>query len=401
MYLSSKRMQTEPRLTAYAHAVHETGGMEKAQREVILGLLNRGWRVRVVARDVDLPLHENLDIVRVRIPERPASLEQLSFAARAPRARPGPGDVVTSLGAIVAWPVDVVIVQYVNRGARGARAAVGPGAKRAARRVNGAINHELAVAFERWCYRPTRVQRFLPVSTQLTDGLGAVAGWCRGASVVVPNGVDLDHFAPDCRARARAREAHGIAPSTHLAVFVGGDWDRKGLRTAISALPLAPDWHLLVVGRGVPAEYREQALTLGCADRLHFAGEAADPAPLLAAGDVFLLPTRYEGFPLSAIEAAATGLPLLLTRESNADGLLVHGESGFWIERDAMSVAKRLSELGDPMLRARVGEAARLTAARFSWSAIVDRHAAVYSEILAMRGGARRVKLGRSQDAAR
>jgi glycosyltransferase involved in cell wall biosynthesis len=360
--------------------------MEKAQREVILGLLDRGWRVRVVARTVDLPHHENLEVVRVRIPQRPAPLEQLAFAARAPRARPGPADIVTSLGAIVAWTVDVVIVQYVNRAARGARAAGGTRAKRAALRVNSAINHEIAVGLERWCYRPARVQRFLPVSDQLTEGLGTVGEWCASASVVVPNGVDLDHFTPDRGARARTRQAHGIAPTTELAVFVGGDWERKGLRVAIGALALAPDWHLLVVGRGAPAAYREHAHALGCADRLYFSGESRDAAPLLAAGDVFVLPTRYEGFPLSAIEAASTGLPLLLTRESNADGLLHDNKTGFWIQRDAASVAARLNELGDVSLRTRMGHEARRTAHRFAWSVIVDQHVSIYLEILAARG---------------
>jgi UDP-glucose:(heptosyl)LPS alpha-1,3-glucosyltransferase len=360
--------------------------MERAQREVILGLLDRGWRVRLVARAVDLPVHENFEFVQVRVPRRPAPLGQLAFAARAPRTALGQGEVVTSLGAIVLWPVDVVIVQYVNHAARGARTAGGSHAQRTLLRVNSAVNHEIALGLERWCYRPERVQRFIPVSGQLRDGLAEISEWCAGTSVVIPNGVDPDHFAPDDQARKRTREAHGISPFALLAVFVGGDWERKGLSVAVGALALAPDWHLLVVGRGRPTAYRNEARRLGCPNRLHFAGESRDPAPLLAAGDVFVLPTRYEGFPLSAIEAASTGLPLLLTRESNADGLMTSGETGFWVSRDATSVAARLNDLSDPLLRGRFARAARRAALRYSWSQIVDQHVRVYSEILAARG---------------
>jgi glycosyltransferase involved in cell wall biosynthesis len=380
-------MSSQPRVTAYAHAVHPNGGMERAQREVILGLLERGWRVRLVTREHDLPSHVNLEIVRLRVPARPAPLEQLAFAARAPRIAPGPAEVVTALGAIVAWPVDVVIVQYVNHAARGMRAIHGSSARRVLLRINSAVNQEIAVGLERWCYRPGRVQRFLPVSEQLRDGLTALSPWSAAASAVVSNGVDPEQFAPDRVARSRTREAHGIAASSPVAVFVGGDWERKGLRHAIGALAQAIDWHLLVVGPGAAEPYQDEARRLGCAGRLHFVGESRNPARLLAAGDAFVLPTRYEGFPVSAIEAAATGLPLLLTRESNADGLMLDGETGFWVQRDAASIAARLHDLADPSMSARIGQAARRAAARYAWSEIIDRHVAVYEEILTSRRG--------------
>ena len=98
-----------------------------------------------------------------------------------------------------------------------------------------------------------------------------------------------------------------------------------------------------------------------------------------------MLPTRYEGFPLSALEAASTGLPLLLTRESNADGLLLDGQTGFWVRRDGADIAARLDDLADQLTRAAIGNASRRAAARFAWSEIVDRHVAVYQEILASR----------------
>ncbi len=374
-------MSAQPRVTAYAHAVHPNGGMERAQREVVIGLLARDWRVRVVARETQLPAHELLEVVRVRVPRRPAPLEQLAFAARAPRFGPGADEIVTALGAIVVWPVDVVIVQYVNAAARGLR---GSNAS-FPRRVNSAINHEVAVAMERWCYRPGRVWRFLPVSSALRDGLAAVSDRGAAPSVVVPNGVDPSQFAPDAAARARVRAAHGVAPGARLAVFVGGDWERKGLRFAVAALAAAPEWHLLVVGPGMAEPFRDEARRAGTGERLHFAGESRDPAALLAAGDAFVLPTGYEGFPLAAIEAASTGLALLLTRESNADGLLKPGETGFWIQRDGESIAARLSDLDDAALREGVGASARRVAAAYAWPQIVDRHIAVYSEILASR----------------
>jgi UDP-glucose:(heptosyl)LPS alpha-1,3-glucosyltransferase len=122
------------------------------------------------------------------------------------------------------------------------------------------------------------------------------------------------------------------------------------------------------------------------ADRVRFAGEAAAVGPFYSAADGFVLPTAYEAFPLVSLEAAAAGLPLLITRVSGVEELLVDGVNGWFIERDAGVIADRLARLAtDAGRRSSMGAAAREVAARFGWQQVIDRYTQHYERLAAAR----------------
>jgi len=103
-----------------------------------------------------------------------------------------------------------------------------------------------------------------------------------------------------------------------------------------------------------------------------------DPARIFSSADAFVLPSSYEGFALVTIEAAASGLPLLVTEATGASELALAG-GGRVLARDSDAFADALRELGtDAVLRKRMGGAARVAADALSWPAIVDRYEAVY-----------------------
>src|SRR5207248_1399513 len=131
-----------------------------------------------------------------------------------------------------------------------------------------------------------------------------------------------------------------------VALFVGSEWERKGLKVAIDALAHAPDWKLLVVGRGNVASYRSHARASGVEPRVVFVGTASDPAPYYCASDAFVLPTSYETFSLVTYEAAATGVPLLVTPVNGVTDLLGDGSNGWFIDRCPEGIAARLRALG-------------------------------------------------------
>jgi UDP-glucose:(heptosyl)LPS alpha-1,3-glucosyltransferase len=194
--------------------------------------------------------------------------------------------------------------------------------------------------------------------------------------------VDRERFAPAPEARARLRAELGLGDDQPVAVFVGGDWERKGLRYALEALPLADGWHLLVVGAGDEPHYRRLAGELGVESRVRFAGATAQPAPYYSCADGFLLPTAYEAAPLVVLEAAAAGLPLLVSRVNGVEEILVEGRNGWFVDRDAKVIADRLNELGrDPARRREMGEAARADTARFGWAGVVDEYDRLYREL--------------------
>lgn len=107
---------------------------------------------------------------------------------------------------------------------------------------------------------------------------------------------------------------------------------------------------------------------MGVSDRLHFWPPTAEPWHYYRAADLFLFPGHAEGFGLVAVEAAACGLPVLMTRVGVAEQLITPGDSGYLISQEAAEIAARLDELAaNPARRKRMGEAACRAAQQFSW----------------------------------
>ena len=93
-------------------------------------------------------------------------------------------------------------------------------------------------------------------------------------------------------------------------VFVGHEFDRKGLHPLIAALVTLPPYLQLVVVGGTPDMVaHEGAGTSGVADRVHFVGRVADPRPYLHAGDVFALPSSYPVVPTGRARGAGLRSP--------------------------------------------------------------------------------------------
>ena len=103
--------------------------------------------------------------------------------------------------------------------------------------------------------------------------------------------------------------------------------------------------------------------------------------------DAFLLPTAYESFSLVTFEAAASGLPVLVTPVSGVRELIEDGRNGFLISREPELIAARLRALaGDGELRERLGRTARESALAYSSSRMVERHAELYERLAATAG---------------
>lgn len=122
---------------------------------------------------------------------------------------------------------------------------------------------------------------------------------------VVYNGVDLERFRPDPQVRAATRAALGAEGP--VALFLGNGFRRKGLDLAIAALP--PGWTLWVVGHD-PAW--PAPLTV------RFLGGARDVERYLQSADVMVLPTRYDPFANTCLEAMACGIPTLTSPANGA-----------------------------------------------------------------------------------
>jgi glycosyltransferase involved in cell wall biosynthesis len=180
------------------------------------------------------------------------------------------------------------------------------------------------------------------------------------------------------------RKRLDIPAARRIAAFVGGEWERKGLGVALQALSKAPEWDLVVAGRGDEAHYREAADSLGIGGAVRWLGVVREIGAVFALADAFVLPSSYETFSLVTFEAAASALPIVATPVSGVRELLEDGKNGFLITRDPGLLAQRLTQLAaDPQLCERLGRAARESSLRFGWDVMVREHDRLYSGLAA------------------
>ena len=239
--------------------------------------------------------------------------------------------------------------------------------------------HIYTTVRDRRRYRGHQHRAVVALTESEAELLTATYGRIAVPITVIPNGVDLERFRPPTPAeRARSRLAAGVPADGLVAIFVGHEFERKGLPLAIDALADVTDAVLLVVGGTAESisAAKARAAHRGVADRVVFAGTHTDPVPLLWAADVLVLPSAYEANALVVLEALACGLPVISTRVGFAPDLIVDGENGYLIDRDPAALAARLNGLVDAE-RGDWSERARRSAEPFAWRAIAERYIAL------------------------
>ncbi len=152
---------------------------------------------------------------------------------------------------------------------------------------------------------------------------------------VVYNGTDTERFHPSHRGNkgAELRESLGWNSDHQVLLFLGTGYGRKGLDLVLEATArLAPKYdalRLMIVGYDSSATvFETRAQQLGIADRCAFLGGRRDAEICFGAADVYALPTRYDPFANSTIEAMAAGLPTITTQTNGGCELIEEGVSG-------------------------------------------------------------------------
>jgi len=203
--------------------------------------------------------------------------------------------------------------------------------------------------------------------------------------VVIPNGVDMHIFKPNRIKRAKIRNQYGIAEDEIVLTFVGHMFRTKGLDYIMDAISKVSKVKLFVVGEDPNIEsYKEKAVKAGIHDEVIFAGNILEGTEdFYAASDIFLLPSASEGFPLTSLEAAATGLPIIATNVGGLGELIEDGINGFFVRRNSEEIRDKIQILvQNENLRKQMSEKARKTAEKYSWDDVVKRTLKVYEQVI-------------------
>lgn len=222
--------------------------------------------------------------------------------------------------------------------------------------------------------------------------------------VLLGNGVDLERFHPptDDSERLRIRKELGIEPDAVVVGTVGRLVWQKGFQELFEAArrlaSSRPGVVFVIVGAADPEKADAiDADTLAkigeAATNVIFTGGRGDVECLYPAFDLFVLPSYREGFPRAAMEAAATGLPIIATDIRGCRQVVTHGLNGLLVPlHDIDRLASAIEEfVDDGELRRRMGEASRRKAeVDFDDRSVVDKTLAAYERVLSPAASSRR-----------
>jgi UDP-glucose:(heptosyl)LPS alpha-1,3-glucosyltransferase len=361
------------------------GGLERYAADWTGWLARRGHEVHVVAgggidpTDKSIVLHR-VDVENVGVLERARRL-----ADRAETLAP---DVLHDLGAGLGGD----IFQPLS----GARAASRAGefrslgiARHWGRRLSLSwVRRQAALdALERQrLRRPNGI--IVACSERVADDLVRLAGASRARLRLLHNAVDCRRFVPTPPAeRAVARSGQGWPSTGTLFLQIAHNFRLKGVAPALSAMARLSaqglDAYLAVAGRGPNLDcYRSLAAKLGIAGRVRFLGAIEDTRALFAAADALIHPAFYDACSLACLEAWASGLPVAVSREDGASGLMTKGVQGCLIRDpgNAAEIAFHMKQLLDPGRREAMGVQGRVLAAHNDSAAAFHRLEALCRE---------------------
>jgi UDP-glucose:(heptosyl)LPS alpha-1,3-glucosyltransferase len=264
------------------------------------------------------------------------------------------------------------------------------------RKRSPSLYDRAVIYIERRLIRDGGSSCFLPVSSIAMEAFRSEYATLPGRWQVVPPGVDVARFsAPDREAcRSEIRERYGIGANDVLMLFVGMNFEVKGLDTIIAALAraraAAPEANirLLVVGRGDKRKYGNLADSLGIGKAVIFAGtQHAGLERIYRAADIFTLFSAFDTFGMVVLEAMAAGLPVIVSPNVGAKDLVGNGDNGFILPSpgDVDAAADCIVQLLDGERRTAMGAAAGQTAAMHDWGKLSEMMMQIYCNMLARK----------------
>ncbi len=245
---------------------------------------------------------------------------------------------------------------------------------------------------ERRLVMSARCRRIMPVSTLVKQKMIAVFPGIEDKIRVITPGVDNTPFEAlnrhECRARIRPQ--FGIAESDRVILFVGMNFEVKGLEAIMAAVgqlkKIRPGvaTRLLVVGKGDTKRYQGIARQLGIEEDVLFAGVWREEiAPLYLAADLFAMLSVYDTFGLTVLEAMAAGLPVIISPTVGARDVVRNGQNGYIVDPgQTEEVSRRMAMALERKENERLARCARQTAEAHTWSAMAQKVAGIYEELL-------------------
>ena len=269
--------------------------------------------------------------------------------------------------------------------------------------VHNLAQHETD-AFGRLVHRFAFRNRVLPIgiSQEVSASVKQLYGFeCKA---VIPNCIPVEDYQHKPEDRVRWREENGLSSDAVVFTCVGRLEPQKNPLLLLQAFAELEDprAHLVLSGEG-SLRQRLQAYvqTNNLCDRVHLIGKQSNVPGVLAASDVFVLSSNWEGNPLAVMEAMAAALPVIATQVGGVPELVQSGDQGLLVpagDRVGFAVAMK-TLLYDPETREAMGRAAQTRAVReFKVERMVEGYANLYREMVKKSRGTQLKAMARWAD---
>jgi UDP-glucose:(heptosyl)LPS alpha-1,3-glucosyltransferase len=360
------------------------GGAEQFVSEYTTHLANAGHDIHIFANQWTSSDHPNIKVHPVRAIKLNSFLRTLSFASFSARAvRADSFDIVQSHERT--WFQDVYRAgdgchrEWLER-----RADYLPFAKRLSFRFN--LFHQLVLKLEKAIFENGQCKKIIAISEMVKRDILKHYELPENRIEVVYNGVRLDRFHPDNKSRYRSevRKRLGISDDEVMVLFVGSGFERKGLEYLIKSVQYLKrkNWRLVLVGKGKWERYlsfasdenRKKIIYLDPIDEIE---------TLYASADLFALPSIYEPFGNANLEALASGLPIITSRNCGAAEIITPKKDGIVLAEpsDAKAIAEAIDHLMGPEVREPMSQSARALAEQFSQERNAEAMLKIYEKL--------------------
>jgi len=243
---------------------------------------------------------------------------------------------------------------------------------------------------EKKMYACSGCQMFLPVSNLVKIKVLETFQIDERNIKVIHPGVDVVRFqSANPNNRQEIRDAFGLSESDLLILFVGMNFEVKGLDSLLSAIALLKSEYnndkvkVLVVGKGNNKKYKALAHKLGIGEQLIFSGVRNDIERIYQAGDILVMLSKFDTFGMVVTEAMAASLPVIISDKVGAKDLVIQKENGFVVNReDIEMISSKINLMLNKEKRLEMGKKAYNTALNQTWETMAQKVLNVYEELL-------------------
>lgn len=246
--------------------------------------------------------------------------------------------------------------------------------------------------YSKWLEKPFRKTILMnsDAAIALTNDMkNSMQTICDKPVFIISNGIDVDKF--NGVNKDRIRKKYKIKNDEKVIIFVGRLKPIKGLYYLLSAMKLIQNKdkkiRLLVVGYGEEkTKLEELSKKLSLSTQVIFTDKISNELipEYLGAGDIFVLPSLSEGFPVVILEAMASGLPIIATKIRGISEIVKDGENGFLIPpKNSNEIAEKILMLiNDSKLIKSISDNNKIEAQRYSWETIVEKIEEIYFQVI-------------------